>query len=97
MVFVLQMDCVLFKLGTEILNKILAHVDVIVRPVLARACSSQPGTRRPVLDREKVCVGFWSEVVRQALLKSVRGFPFHCHSTTPFHLASYCFPCPKDS
>jgi len=48
LVFVLEMDCVLFKLGTEFLNKVLAHMDLIVRPVLVRAFSSQPVTRRPV-------------------------------------------------
>ena len=50
-----------FKLGAEFLSKIIAHMDLIIRPVLARTCSSQPVVRRPVLDREKVRVGFWSK------------------------------------
>jgi hypothetical protein len=84
------MDCVPFKLGTEFLNKILAHMDLLVRPVLARACSSQPVTRRPALDREKVRVGFWpsgSESVEECL-GFLLSLSFHHSISTCFLLFS---------
>ena len=82
------MDCVLFKLGTEFLNKILAHMDLIVRPVLARACSSQPVTQRPMLDREKFRVGFGLSGSETGFSEECLGFPL---SMSFHHSISFCF------